>query len=101
MLVDRHSYSNAVTFAAMVQDYGFGMIIGEETADLATTYGAMESFTLPNSGVSVGFPKAHIIRPNGDESVRGVLPDITIPSPVIFGEGDVVLAATLAIVEGR
>ena len=98
VLVDRHSYSNAVTFAAMVQDYGFGMIIGEETADLATTYGAMESFTLPNSGVSVGFPKAHIIRPNGDESVRGVLPDITIPSPVILGEGDVVLAATLAIV---
>ena len=101
VLVDRHSYSNAVTFAAMVQDYGFGTIIGEETADLATTYGAMESFTLPNSGVSVGFPKAHIIRPNGDESVRGVVPDIAIPAPIVLGEGDVVLDAALALVEGR
>lgn len=101
VLVDRHSYSNAVTFAAMVQDYGFGTIIGEETADLATTYGAMESFTLPNSGVSVGFPKAHIIRPNGDDSVRGVVPDITIPAPIVLGEGDVVLDAALALVEGR
>ncbi len=101
VLVDRHSYSNAVTFAAMVQDYGFGTIIGEETADLATTYGAMESFTLPNSGMSVGFPKAHIIRPNGDETVRGVVPDITIPAPIVFGEGDAVLEAALARVEDR
>ena len=101
VLVDRHSYSNAVTFAAMVQDYGFGTIIGEETADLATTYGAMESFTLPNSGVSVGFPKAYIIRPNGDVTVRGVVPDIAIPAPIVLGEGDVVLDAALALVEGR
>lgn len=101
VLVDRHSYSNAVTFAAMVQDYRFGTIIGEETADLATTYGAMESFTLPNSRVSVGFPKAYIIRPNGDVTVRGVVPDITIPAPIVLGPGDVVLDAALALIEGR
>ncbi|RUO76327.1 hypothetical protein CWI83_08150 [Pseudidiomarina taiwanensis] len=75
VIVDRYSYSNAVSVAAIVQDYGFGMIIGEPTADLATTYASMESFTLSRTGIEVGFPKAHIIRPNGDEEAAGVTPD--------------------------
>lgn len=53
VLVNRHSYSNAVSVAAIVQDYGFGRVLGEETADLATTLGAMEHFTLPHTGLTV------------------------------------------------
>lgn len=79
VLVDRSSYSNAVTTAAIVQDYGFGTVFGEPTADLAATYGAMEHFTLPVTGLPVGFPKAHIIRPNGDPRPQGVVPDIHLP----------------------
>lgn len=75
-LVDRYSFSNAVSVAAIVQDYNFGMIVGEKTADLATTYGAMEQFTLPHTALVVGFPKAHIIRPNGDPTPDGVTPDV-------------------------
>ncbi|GAB4197484.1 MAG: hypothetical protein Tsb002_31690 [Wenzhouxiangellaceae bacterium] len=74
-LVNRHSYSNTVTVAAILQDYGFATIIGEETADLATTLGAMEHFELTHTGIKVGFPKAQIIRPNGDLTRRGVQPD--------------------------
>src|SRR5690606_8088346 len=44
VLINRHSYSNTALVAAIVQDYGFGSVLGEETADLASTYGAMESF---------------------------------------------------------
>ena len=29
VLINRHSYSNAASVAALVQDYGFGKIIGE------------------------------------------------------------------------
>lgn len=82
MLIDRHSYSNTVTVAALAQDYGFATILGEETSDLATTYGAMEQFALPNTGISVGFPKAHIIRPNGSLDARGVIPDVAFASPL-------------------
>ncbi|MCB2097542.1 MAG: hypothetical protein KDE05_07920 [Parvularculaceae bacterium] len=82
ILIDRHSYSNATTLAALAQDYGFATILGEETSDLATTYGAMEQFTLPNTGIVVSYPKAHIIRPNGDLAARGVVPDIAIASPL-------------------
>jgi C-terminal processing protease CtpA/Prc len=96
VLVNRHTYSNAVTVAATVQDYGFGTILGEETADLATTYGAMEDFTLTRTGVKVGFPKARIVRPSGSNVERGVVPDVRIRTPVVAGAEDEVLARTLA-----
>jgi Peptidase family S41 len=100
VLVNRNSYSNAVAVAATVQDYGFGRILGEETSDLATTYGAMETFTLPRTGLVVGFPKAYIVRPSGDEAPRGVVPDVAIATPVVEGADDPVLARAAAIAAG-
>jgi hypothetical protein len=97
-LINRRSYSNTVSVAAIIQDYGFGTIIGEPTADLATTYGAMEQFTLANTGFVVCYPKAYILRPNGDERVAGVTPDIAIETPIVQGADDPVLQVALRIV---
>ena len=99
VLVNRNSFSNAVAVAATIQDYGFGTILGEETSDLATTYGAMEIFTLPNTGLTVGFPKAEIVRPNGDRTARGVVPDIAIETPLREPPDDPVLARAIALAE--
>jgi len=96
VLVNRNSYSNAVNTAAIFQDYGWGEVAGEPTADFATTFGAMESFDLPNTGFKVEFPKAKIIRPSGDESPGGVKPDIVIETPVVPSDRDVVLDRLLA-----
>lgn len=101
VLVDRHSFSNAVNVAAIVQDYGFGTIIGEKTSDMATTYGAMESFTLPETELTVGFPKAHIIRPNGTRKVDGVSPDISVLRPLKPSSNDFVLEKAQKIVRAR
>jgi len=79
--IDRFSFSNAVSMAAITKDYDFGTVIGEKTADPATTYAAMETFTLNNSGISVGYPKALIIRPNGNPVADGVSPDIQVDCP--------------------
>ena len=98
LLINRHSYSNTVTVAALAQDYGFARILGEQTADLATTYGAMESFELSRTGITVGFPKARILRPSGDLAARGVVPDVLIPTPVIETAEDPVLQRALEIV---
>lgn len=98
VLVNRNSFSNAVAVAATIQDYRFGTILGEETSDLATTYGAMESFTLPRTGLVVGFPKAEIVRPNGNRSPRGVVPDLAIETPLREGPDDPVLRRALALV---
>lgn len=95
VLVNRYSFSNAVTAAALIQDYGFGVVMGEQTADMATTYGAMEQFTLPNTGIVVSYPKALIVRPNGNESAHPVSPDIQLPAPRIRGARDVMLEAAL------
>jgi C-terminal processing protease CtpA/Prc len=98
LLVNRHSYSNTVLVAAIAQDYHFGTILGEETADLASTYGALEKFTLPLTGIEVSFPKARILRPNGDPQARGVVPDIAIATPLAAGSTDTVLEQALALV---
>jgi C-terminal processing protease CtpA/Prc len=90
--------STSQRLAALAQDYGFATILGEETADLASTYGAMESFTLPRTGIQVGFPKARILRPSGDPVPRGVVPDVAIPSPLVPGGRDEMLEQALAVI---
>jgi C-terminal processing protease CtpA/Prc len=95
LLINRRSYSNTVMVAAIGQDYGFATVLGEETADLATTYGAMEQFTLTQTGLVVGYPKAHIIRPNGSLVSRGVQPDWPIRTPVVESADDPVLKQAL------
>jgi C-terminal processing protease CtpA/Prc len=97
VLVNRNSYSNAVAVAATVQDYRFGNILGEETSDLATTYGAMETFTLKRTGIPVGFPKAYIVRPSGSLAPRGVVPDLAIETPIVEGPDDPVLQRALEV----
>ena len=97
LLINRHSYSNTVQVAAMSHDYGFATIMGEETSDLATTYGAMEQFKLTGTGIEVGFPKAQIIRVNGDMAARGVVPDVAIETPIVEAPSDPVLQRALAI----
>ncbi|MBA3486282.1 MAG: hypothetical protein H0T88_03670 [Lysobacter sp.] len=73
-------------------------MLGEETADLASTYGAQEKFSLPATGIEVGFPKAKILRPNGDPQPRGVIPDVAIQTPLAATSDDVVLGLALKIV---
>ena len=99
LLINRHSYSNTVLVAAIAQDYGFGRILGEETADLASTHGALEKFTLPVTGIEVSYPKARILRPSGDPQARGVVPDVAIPTPLVAGERDAVLEQALKVIE--
>lgn len=99
LLIDRESYSNTTNVAALVQDYAFGTLLGEETADLATTYGAMEQFELSRTGITVGFPKALIVRPNGSREARGVIPDVAIEAPLLPALEDPMLQKALEVVQ--
>ncbi|MEQ1511839.1 MAG: S41 family peptidase [Lysobacteraceae bacterium] len=101
VLVNRHSYSNTVTVAAIVQDFGFGKVIDEPTADLASTLSAMERFTLPHTGIDVGYPKARILRPNGGPRPSGVTPDIMIDMPIVGDIEDTVLQHALGAIGQR
>jgi hypothetical protein len=101
MLINRHSHSNSANVAALAQDYGFATVLGEATSDLVTTYGAMEHFKLPKTGILVGFPKAHIIRPRGDARPSGVMPDIEIEDPVVTTARDAMLDEAIRIVHSK
>jgi len=98
VLQDRQSYSNAASVSALIQDYKFGTILGEETADLVSTFGSTVPLQLRNSAINVSFPKSRITRLNGDERPRGVLPDIAIPPPLPGVSDDVMLASALATI---
>ncbi|MGJ3230360.1 MAG: S41 family peptidase [Oceanicaulis sp.] len=95
VLVNRRTYSNAVTTAALIQDYGFGTLIGEPTTDMATALGAMERFILPHTGWAVGYPKAHIVRPSGREDLHALTPDVVLDLPAVRGSQDVALEAAV------
>lgn len=95
VLVNRHSYSNATSVAALVQDYGFGKIMGEETADTASNYASVQNFTLPATGMAVTYPKSHFVRPSGVDEVAGVVPDIPLMRQPIGVAEDRVLAEAL------
>lgn len=101
VLVNRHSYSNAASVAALVQDYGFGKVVGEETADVASNFASVQSFTLPKTQIAVTYPKSHFVRPNGRDDVSGVLPDITLTRPPIGASEDLVLKDTLSLIQRR
>lgn len=81
--------------SAIVQNYGFGKVIGEKTADLATILGAMESFTLHHSGIKVGYPKALIVRPNGNTNPQGVTPNYLIDIEMTKNQQNIMLEKAL------
>ncbi|MEJ2400820.1 MAG: S41 family peptidase [Xanthomonadales bacterium] len=96
-LIDRFSFSNTTSVAAIVQDYEFGTLVGEETADTPSSCGAVHTFTLPNTQMGVMFPKACMIRPSGDPSLRGVIPDHKV-SDDPFTQDDEILDAALQLI---
>ncbi len=98
VLINRYSYSNAAMVAAIIQDYKFGEIIGEETSDEVTSYGAMHVFKLPNTQISVSYPKGFMVRPNGDTTPRGVVPNHIVYDD-LHTDKDEVLEYTLKLIE--
>jgi hypothetical protein len=85
VLVNRQTYSMAAVAAALIQDYKFGTIVGEETGDPPTLYASQFSYTLPRTGIVVEVPKGYIIRPNGDRSFGLLKPDILIKDHLLDG----------------
>lgn len=90
-LVDRHSYSNAVVTAALLQDLGIATIMGTETADLPTTFAAVETLSLERTGVSVTYPKALMVRHSASDPLSGVVPDFAIAENPVGSERDTML----------
>ena len=100
VLINRYSYSNAANVASIIQDYGFGTLIGEETATVPSTCGGVHEFQLPNTNMNVVYPKVYGIRPSGDTSLRGVIPDYHVEHN-LFTETDEALEFALRLINSN
>lgn len=92
ILVDRHSASASEIFAAAIQDYHRGIIIGEPTFGKGTVQNLVNLDALDErSQGRLGKLKATVaqfFRINGESTQhRGVIPDIIYPIPFEFGGG--------------
>lgn len=98
VLINRYDFSQAVLTAAMIQDYKMGILIGEQTADNSSLFGSAHTFNLPNTGLQVMYPKAFVVRPNGDEDAKGVIPDYHVEEN-LFNDNDEILDFALKLIE--
>ncbi len=78
LLIGPRTYSSATMLAATAKDFGLATLVGEETGGLATHYGEVLGFTLPNSRLYAGVAVKRFVRPSGVDDGRGVLPDIEV-----------------------
>lgn len=89
VLVNRQSYSQSTVTAAQIQDYGFGIIVGEETGEYPNLYASIFSYKLPKTGISVDTSKGRIFRVSGAKNDRGVIPDIIIKDHLLDDKDEV------------
>ena len=75
LLVGPATFSAAADFAALCQDYEAALIVGQETGGLPTSYGDSFFFELPNTSLQGRSSYKYFVRPGGQETGRGVIPD--------------------------
>lgn len=93
VLTNRYTFSSATDFASTIKDFNIGILIGEETGGLASSYGDVYSFRLPNSKLGCGVSFKYFVRPSGDETVGGVIPEHEVKQDIhdISSDKDTVL----------
>lgn len=89
VLVNRQSHSQSAVTAAQIQDYNFGIIVGEETGDFPSLYASQFQYMLPNTGIPVKVSKGYIVRVNGSTKEEGVIPDILIKDYLLDEEDEI------------
>ena len=94
VMVNRYSASASEIFAAAIQDYGRGIVVGEQTYGKGTVQNLVDLNRVARSSINrygqLKFTMAKFYRINGGSTQnRGVVPDIVFPSyidPTEFGE---------------
>lgn len=79
LLVNQDTYSQAIVFAATLQDHGLASVVGEVTGGNANITGQITLTPLSNTRLQVLAPLYIIYRPNGDERPGGLQPDTLVP----------------------
>ncbi len=78
ILINSGSFSASVIFAAVMKDYHFATLVGEETGELANALGNNFFIVLPNTHLQASVSSAISYRPSGKITGHGVIPDFTV-----------------------
>ena len=74
------TYSSAVVMATVIQDFGFGKVIGTAGSVRANSSGGTRRTTLTHSGLIVAAPRFVLSRPSGAKQPEWLTPDIPYPA---------------------
>lgn len=77
-LIGGLTYSQAIVFAATLQDFDIATLAGEHTEGPANQTGQITMSALPNTGFDAAAPIYIFTRANGDSERTSVIPDIAI-----------------------
>jgi hypothetical protein len=79
VLVGRLTYSSAVLFSNVVQDFGFAQLVGAGGYARTRQTGGVQNIVLPNTGLAISIPRFVVDRPSGEREPALVHPDIVLP----------------------
>lgn len=75
VLMDGGTFSTASGFCAMIKDNGLGMLIGEPSGGIGSSFGNFVRVQLPNSKIPLEISTSRYYRPNGCTSFSTVKPN--------------------------
>lgn len=79
VLVGRNTYSSAILFSNVVQDFGFARLAGAAGTARVRQSGGSQNFVLPASGLTLGVPRLIFQRPSGAAEPALLRPDLLLP----------------------
>lgn len=79
VLVGPATYSSAVLFANVMQDYGFARIAGTGGAVRSRQSGGVERYRLAHTGLAVWVPRFVLERPRPNAGDIWLKPDVALP----------------------
>lgn len=105
VLIGPQTFSAAITFSTILQDYGLATLIGEATSDVASYCAniVLEGTPLPRTGLIYTVSRTCYVRPSGVLDNNPVIPDIVVKTTIedqIAGR-DPVLDYTLEMIRAE
>jgi len=82
VLTGRRTYSSAVQFSNVMQDFDFATLAGEAAYARARSTGGIQFFTLPHSQLNIIVPRFWSARPKGGFTEQLQTPDWLMPDDV-------------------
>lgn len=82
VLIGRRTYSSAVQFSNVMQDFGFATLVGEGSYVRSRSTGGIQFYQLPHSKLQIIVPRFWAARPSGGSTEQLLTPDWLLPDDV-------------------